>query len=309
MVNNVTQPKTTGVLIQPRHKIQHFAIGNFIIYLLLLLMSLSTILPFWHVLMYSFSPNASPADIKFLLYPKGFGFDGYTVVFSNPNIMRAYLNSIIVTVGGTVASIVVTAMAAYAISRKGLPGRKIISTMFFVTLLFGGGLIPTYFVVKEVGLMDNLLALIIPRLVGTYYLFIMRNFYISLPVELEESARIDGANDIAIFFRIILGLSLPVLAVMVLFHAVDYWNSWFEAMIYIRQRALYPLQLVLREILVAFDMQAYGAQSGGTWSMKQSTAEVIRMAVVVVSVGPILMIYPFLQKYFVKGIMIGAIKS
>ena len=280
-------------------KIRIFPIVNNVF---LVAIALTMFLPFWHVLMYSFSPGADSATVKFLFWIDGFGLDGYKSVMQTDNILRAYLNTIIITNTGTFASVLCTAMAAYSLSKKNFVWRRFFTVFIFITMIFGGGLIPTYYVVRGLGLVDTLASMIIPRLVNAYYIILMRNFFISLPASLEESAKIDGANDITVFFRLVVPISKPLIATMVLFHAVEYWNIWFDGLIYVNNRNLYPLQLVLRNILYQQD-QIFAP------GMMPAMAEVVKMACIIVSTAPILFAYPFLQKYFVKGIMIGAVKS
>ena len=287
---------------------RHWSVGRVVNYLLLFICALFTLYPFWYVLMYSFSPNVDPAKIGLLVWPKGFGVDGYQRVFATNDVMQAYLNTIFVAVVGAVVSIVMTAMAGYALSRRQLQGRIVITFIIFFTMLFNGGIIPTFILVKRLGLVNTLWALIIPRAVNAYYLFIMRNFLGSIPDSLEESAKLDGANDLVIFARIIVPVSMSIFATIILFYMVDYWNSFFDAIIYINERSKFTLQVILREILIQFDSSRFGGASGA-WSMQPSMAEVVRMTVVIVATGPIILVYPFLQKYFIKGVLIGSIKG
>ena len=281
-----------------KHKI---TVPKAIIYLALIILSLTMILPFWHILMYSFSPGADAAKSHFMFWPQGFGFEGYRQIFSNDLILTGYWNTIQVTVIGTVLSVGLTMMAAYGLSKKDLPFRGFFTTFIFITMIFGGGLIAQYYTVKSVGLIDTIASMYVPRLVNGFYLIIMRNFFEEIPPSLEESAKLDGANDVKIFARIIIPLSMPLISTMILFHAVEYWNSWYDALLYINVSEKQPLQLLLRGMLVQQNLSQFG-------TFLPSMAEVVKMVAVVITTLPILLVYPFLQKYFIKGVMIGAIK-
>lgn len=278
--------------------------------LILTAVALSTLYPFWYVLIYSLSSEVLKSSPGILIWPEGFSLDAYEFVFTANNaIMRAYANSIFVTVTGTVLAVLITGMAGYALTKNYIIGYKAIASLMFFTMLFHGGLIPTYLLVSGIGLTDSLWALILPNVVSVFNLFLMRAFFLSLPESIEESAKIDGANDMMIFIRIVLPVSLPILATMALFYSVAYWNSFFDAMIYIDSRSRYTLPLILREALVAFDMTNIAANSGGAWSMTQDVGERVRMSLIIITTGPILLVYPFLQRYFIKGILLGAVKG
>ncbi|MCI1777270.1 MAG: carbohydrate ABC transporter permease, partial [Paenibacillus lautus] len=242
-----------------------------------------------------------------LLWPKGFSLDSYRMVFENPNIIRSYLNTIFYVVVGTTLNILMTALGAYGLSRKNVMWKGAIMMLIVMTMFFDGGLIPKYLLVKNMGLLDTYWALIIPSAMTTWNLIIMRTAFQGVPDALEESARIDGATDWTILFRIIIPLSLPVIAVMVLFYGVWHWNKWFDALIYLRDRDLFPLQLILREILIQNDTSSMMTSVGG--GDRMPVGETIKYATIMVATLPILFLYPFLQKYFVKGVMIGAIKE
>ena len=242
-----------------------------------------------------------------VLAPKGFNIAAYKAVFNNPSILTGYRTTLIVVVFGTILSVFMTALGAFLITRKRFAVKKVVSYMMLFTMFFSGGMIPNYLNVKSFGLDNTLWALILPGAMSAYNMIIMRTSFAGIPDSLEESAMLDGANHFVILIRIILPLSSSVIAVMVLYYAVGHWNSWFNAMIYLRDRAKYPLQLVLREILIQNDTSN---MMNDLSSMEQgSIAETIKYAIIVVGTLPILCVYPFLQKYFVKGVMIGAIKG
>lgn len=278
--------------------------------LIMLLLVFVTLYPLYYVVMCSVSDSSQLMGSRgMMLLPKGFSLAAYASVFSNPNILTGYRTTLIVVVGGTVLSVFMTAIGAFLITRKQFAIKKVMSYMMVFTMFFGGGMIPTYLLVyKWMHLGDTLWALILPVAISTYNMLIMKSNFESLPDSLEEAAKIDGANDITVLFRIILPLSLPILAVMVLFYGVAQWNSWFQAMLYIRTRAKYPLQLILREILLMNDtsgMSGASAAAGDQYMIGES----IKYATIMVATLPILFVYPFIQKYFVKGIMIGAVKG
>jgi putative aldouronate transport system permease protein len=276
--------------------------------ILLCLLSIVTLYPFLYVLFASISTPAEFVQHRgILLWPKGFSLDSYRMVFENPNIIRSYLNTIFYVVVGTTLNILMTALGAYGLSRKNVMWKSTIMMLIVMTMFFDGGLIPKYLLVKNMGLIDTYWALIIPSAMTTWNLIIMRTAFQGIPDALEESARIDGASDWTILFRIIIPLSLPVIAVMVLFYGVWHWNKWFDALIYLRDRNLFPLQLILREILIQNDTSSMMTSVGG--GDRMPVGETIKYATIMVATLPILFLYPFLQKYFVKGVMIGAIKE
>ncbi|UNK16430.1 carbohydrate ABC transporter permease [Paenibacillus sp. N3/727] len=266
--------------------------------------------PLVFVAVASISDPAAVVNGEVWLIPKDITFAGYEKVFSNKEILRGYMNTIIYTVVGTIVNIIMTILAAYPLSRKDLRGRNLITAMFVFTMFFSGGLIPTYLIVKQLGMVNTMWALIIPNAVAIWNIIIMRTFFQqSIPIEVQESAQIDGCSNIKILFKIVLPLSLPVLAVMTLFYSVTHWNSFFNALIYLTEREKYPLQLILREILIQSNMQDMIQTSEESLAKSVMEAESIKYAVVIIANLPVLMLYPFLQRYFVKGMVIGAIKG
>lgn len=277
-------------------------------YTVLTILTICTLYPLVYVLFASLSdPTLYMQHSGILWKPLHFNLNAYRLVFENPMIIRGYLNTFIVLIGGLVLNIILTAFGAYALSRKGLRYRKQFMLFIVFTMFFNGGLIPLYFTVKGLGLTNTLLSLIIPQAISAFNLIIMRTAFEAVPDSLEESAKIDGANEFVILFRIMIPLCMPVMAVMLLYYGVSHWNSWFNAMIYVQDRNLYPLQLVLRELLLLND--ASSMATGASGSEVAVIGETLKHATIIVATVPILCVYPFLQKYFVKGAMIGAIKG
>lgn len=221
-------------------------------------------------------------------------------------ITTGYRNTLIYVVAGTAINLVATAIGAYVLSRRNLYFKNVLMMLIVITMFFGGGLIPTYLLINNLGMLNTIWAMLIPGMIGTFNMIIMRTAFQSVPISLEESAKIDGANDLIILFRIIIPLSMPVIAVMILWYAVGHWNSYFGALIYLRDRELFPLQLVLREILITNTTDSMMTEASGD---RMAIADTIKYATIIVSTLPILLLYPFLQKYFVKGVLIGAIKE
>lgn len=281
----------------------------FILNVGMLLVSIVTLYPFWHVLMYSLSDPRLAMGGGLFLWMKGFSLTSYELLLQSKGIYYAYGNSIFRLVIGTAINIVLTAMLAYPLSIRRFVGRNFITLMIFFTMLFSGGMIPTYLIVKELGLIDSIWSLIIPTALSAWNLIILKNYFQSLPAELEESANIDGAAPIRILFSVILPVSGPVIAAIALFYGVAHWNSYFDAILYINSDAKQVLQVFLRTMLQSSSLQqVQGAESLAS-SIGMVTEESVKMATVVVSVLPMLLVYPFLQKYYVKGVMVGSIKG
>ncbi|MBW4837963.1 MAG: carbohydrate ABC transporter permease [Paenibacillaceae bacterium] len=281
---------------------------NLMNYTLLLLLVMATLYPLLYVLFASFSDPARLLAYKGLLWkPVGFSLEAYRSVLANPGIGVGFRNTLFIVVFGVTVNIFMTALGAYVLSRKNVMWNKVFMFLIVFTMFFGGGLIPMYLVVKGVGLLDSLWSTIIPFAIGTFNLIIMRTSFMGIPDSLEESAKIDGANHFTILFRIILPLSMPVIAVMILYYAVDKWNGWFYASVFIKSRELFPLQLVLREILISnsTDSMSIGATAGDRFQI----GETIKYATIIVATFPIMCVYPFLQRYFVKGVMVGSLKG
>ncbi|CAH1212563.1 L-arabinose transport system permease protein AraQ [Paenibacillus auburnensis] len=280
-----------------------FAAVNFT---LLALIALVTVLPFIHVVAGSFTTSAEIAASKFVLIPKVWSFEAYKFIFSTDTIFKAMGVSIGVTLIGTLFSMFITALMAYGLSRRDLDGRNVVNFLVVFTMLFHGGMIPTFLVVKELGLIDSYAALILPSAISAFNMIILKNFFQNIPEGLEESAKIDGCNDFGILFRIVLPLSMPAIATISLFYAVTYWNTYMSAILYLDDSAKWPIQVLLRQIVVL----ASGMDHSATLDAAVPPPDqAIKMAVIVVATLPILMVYPFLQKHFAKGAMLGSMKG
>jgi ABC-type sugar transport system, permease component len=284
-----------------------FDIFNFIF---LGILTIITIFPFYYVLLISVSDYASANKQLIYIFPTYVNFDSYRLVFEEKAFLNSFLVSVFVTVVGTAFSMFLTMTAAYTLSKKFVPGNKILFTIALIPMFFSGGLIPFYITVQKVGLTNNIFSMIIPAAVSAFYLILLKNYFDDVPVSLEESAKIDGANDMYIFFKIVVPTSIPVVVTISLFYAVDKWNEYFSAMLFISDRNLYPLQLVLREILQNFSQFMGGAMGQEIQKDNMLTYTMsLQMAIVTITTIPIICVYPFLQKHFTKGIMLGAIKE
>lgn len=273
-----------------------------VLVIIMLLFMATIILPFMHVLAVSFSSKEAVMVNKVGLWPVGFTFNTYKQILSDGQFFTAYGNTIYVTVVGTALSLVVSAMAAYALSRKKLVGHKLFSMMITITMFFGGGLIPTYLAVSSYGLINTRWAMILPGLVSTWNLIVLRSFFIAYPKEIIESGQIDGLQEAGVFFRLVLPTSKAALATIGLYYAVAYWNIYMSARLYIRDEELYPIMHLLRTMLNS----ASSLQEESEMRMVEAS---VRYASIVVVVLPIMCVYPWLQKYFVKGVMVGSIKG
>lgn len=276
-------------------------------YSLLALIGLITVLPFIHVMAGSFTTVTELATKQFVLIPTVWSLDAYKYIFSTNTIFRALGVSVFVTLFGTLFSMFLTALMAYGLSRKDLVGRSWIMFMVVFTMLFNGGMIPTFLVVKAMGLIDSLAALIVPTAINAFNLIIMRNFFQNLPDGIEESAKIDGASDWGILFRIVIPLSMPAIATISLFYAVTYWNTYMSAILYLNDAAKWPVQVILRQIVIL--ASGLAADTSGMDDFVRPPEQTVKMAVIVVATIPILVVYPFLQKHFAKGALLGSIKG
>lgn len=282
--------------------------GYAIIVTLLVLFAFSTLYPFWHVLMYSVSDSGEAMSGGLFFLPRKPTLLAYRTVLRTRQIFVAYRNTILKTFVGTLLSLVVTALTAFPLSLKRLHGRGVISMYIFFTMLFGGGMIPTFLVVQGLGMVDTFWALIIPGLMSAYNMFILRNYFQQLPPELEESAYIDGATPPVALLFIILPISAPSLAAIAMFYAVGNWNSYLDCLLYTNSGDLQVLQIYLRNLIdSAGAMDSIASISGKETS--QLSAETVKMTTIAVSIIPILIIYPFLQRFYTKGITVGAVKG
>lgn len=278
-----------------------------VLYILLIAMTLSFIIPFLLVLGTSFVTKEEVARRGFVFFPQQWSTMAYDMMlFQNNEVWQAYGVTFFRVVVGTLCSLLVTGTFAYAMSKRDLPGRMFFLVLSFITMIFYGGLIPSYLVIKSLGLIDSVWCFILPNLMSVWNMLILRNFFYSIPESLEESALLDGATPMTIFFRIIVPLSMPAIATIGLFYAVDQWNSWFDAAIWINDPNKYPLQMVLRKYVLmssTYDLKFDLATGAKPPDMG------IKSAIVVISTVPMLCIYPFIQKYFVKGVMVGSVKG
>lgn len=280
---------------------------NVISYSVITLLILVCLYPIWYVACASITdPTIVAAAKGILLWPQGLTFDAYAEVFQDAEIWSGYANTLLYTVVGTILNVVLTAMVAYALAHRDLLFKKPLTLFITFTMFFNGGMIPTYLVIRNMGLLDTRFAALLPGMVSVFNFMVMRTQFESVPEALEESAKLDSANYWTIFTRIILPVSGATLAVMVLFYGVTHWNSWFNEMLYMpNDRTKWPLALITREIIVA--SSAAAVSEGGV--MTQEKADAIKYATIMVSTLPILCLYPFLQKYFVKGVMVGSVKG
>jgi putative aldouronate transport system permease protein len=282
---------------------------NVVLYALTFLILVIVLYPLLFVLSASFSDPTAILLGEVWLWPKGFHFEGYLRVFENAEVWTGYRNTLIYTSFGTLINILLTVLAAYPLSRRDLPGRNALMLLIAITMFFNGGLIPTYLLVKNIGIVDTIWAMLIPNAIATYNLIIMRTFFQNgIPYELQESAWVDGCSNFRMLLTIVLPLSKPILAVMLLFYGVSHWNAFFQALIYLRDSELFPLQLILRQILIMNQSDQMGIEGVGH-DERLLISESIKYALIIVSSIPVLLIYPFVQKYFVQGVMIGAIKG
>jgi putative aldouronate transport system permease protein len=274
---------------------------------LLLLIALSMLFPFVYIFAVSFSSLEEVLKNELLLWPKEWVTDAYRYILSSEQFIRSFFVTVFVTVVGTFVNMAFTTTMAYGLSRP-VPGQKQLLFMVVFTLLFSAGMIPTYMVVRATGLIDSLWALILPAAINPFNLIVMRQFFLNIPEELHEAAIIDGANHLQIFWRIILPLSKPALAAISLFYAVVHWNNYFSAILYINDPAKWPLQVILRQIVIVNEPNA--ALRGGQQMLENPPPpETVQMAAILLATLPILFVYPFLQRYFVKGVMLGSVKE
>lgn len=272
--------------------------------------TLVVLYPIVYIISSSFSSANAIISGKVWLFPVEPNFNAYTAVFKNKQVLGGYMNSIIYTAGGTLISVVLTIAAAYPLSRKFLPGRKFFTAMFVFTMLFSGGLIPTYFVVRNMHLIDTRWAIVLPNALSIWNLMVTLTYFkTSLSEELFEAATLEGASDMRILTSIVLPLSQAIIAVIGLYYAIGLWNSYFDALIYLKSSDKFPLQIILRNILISNQADLSMGADMVAMARRQGMADVMKFALIVISSAPLLMVYPFVQKYFVKGVMLGSIKG
>lgn len=293
--------------INKKKKDGRLSIWTVLNYLVIILVVLACLYPFLNVLSYSLSSNQAIMSGKVTYYPIEPQLTAYKEILKQSQIWTSMRVSVLITGFGTLLGLFLTICAAYALSKDKLKGRKIINGFILFTMYFSGGIIPTFLVVKNLGMYDTLTSLVIPSSMNVFNFIVMRTFFRGIPKELEEAAYLDGANDLQVLFRVVLPLSVPIIATIGLFYAVSYWNEYFSSLIYIQTPEKFTLQLRLRQMLFAGELnQISGAAEGlGT----QVMPEALKMASIVVSTIPILLVYPWLQKYFVKGVMLGSVKG
>lgn len=280
---------------------------NTVNYSLLILVSLITVIPFVYIVSMSFATPEEVAKGGMLLFPSKFTLGAYKYIFSTDTMVRSILISIYITVFGTLINLLLTSFTAYPLAKASLRGRRTILLIVLITMLFSGGLIPTYFVVKAFGMINTYWSLMIPSAISAFNLIVLKNFFQQIPDSLIDSAKIDGCNDVGILFRIILPLSMPAMATFGLFYAVGHWNTFFNAVMYMNDAEKFPVQVILRQIVLLSQDQI-----GNTTSQQDPTdflPQTIRMASIVVATVPIVLVYPFLQKHFAKGVLLGSVKG
>ncbi|MDD6485244.1 MAG: carbohydrate ABC transporter permease [Clostridiales bacterium] len=280
-------------------------IGEIVIYLVLTILAIVMVVPFIYVIASSFATDTEIQTSPIFLIPKEPTVAAYKTVFGptmKHTVVRSLVVSVLVTVFGTITNLFFTATMAYALSKSDLPGKKFFLNLVLFTMVFGGGMSPTFLLVKSLGLYDTYAALVLPGAISAYNMLIVRNFFMDLPRELNEAASIDGCSEIGIFVKIALPLSLPCLATFGLMYGVGHWNNYFGALLYLEDQAKYPFQLVLRNIV----MQTAETTTSANQELPEDS---LKMAVIVIGTVPILCVYPFLQKYFAAGVMVGAVKG
>lgn len=300
-----------GILKKANLGSRAFDVINVVIMLFILVVVLYPIL---NIIATSLSGTKYISSGSVTIWPKGFNLEAYATVFKDQYIFKGYLNSIIYAVGSTGIMLLFTALLAYPLTIPGLAGKKFVTIFLMITMFFGGGLIPTYLLMRNLHLLDTIWVMIIPGAISTYNVFLFRTFFLNIPAELKDSAYIDGANDLVVLFKIILPLSKALFATFALFGLVGSWNGWFEALIYLRDQDKYPLQMVLRNYLFTLDTTAIQGRVGSGSVAINAPGEAldpkaVRMSVIVITMFPIMCIYPFFQKHFTKGVFVGSIKG
>ncbi|MEH6992461.1 carbohydrate ABC transporter permease [Neobacillus drentensis] len=275
--------------------------------ILMVTFTIIIIVPIWNVLVSSFSSGKALAEGGFVFWPKEFSLENYRAVFRDDGIWQAFFISVAKTVIGASTHVLFCAMVAYSYSKKHIKGRKLFMAMGVITMFFGGGMVPTYLLIKSLGLLNSFWVYIIPALFSFFDVIILMNFFRSIPDSLEDSAKIDGAGDWKIFLKIFLPLSKPALATIALFNGVGQWNDFFTTKLYITDKALYPLQMKIYEIIV--QSQTHTMQNIGSSVVIETTAKGVQLATIVITTLPIILIYPLLQKHFISGMMLGAVKE
>ncbi|ACT04198.1 carbohydrate ABC transporter permease [Paenibacillus sp. JDR-2] len=298
-----------NLAIQPKKSGNSDKLLEILLYIWAAIVLIIVLYPLYFIIIASFSDPSAVGNGKVWLFPKGFTVDGYKELLNHSNIWIGYRNTIVYTVVGTLIGLIVNVSAGYALSRKDLVGRKFLSLFFIFTMFFNGGLVPTFLTIRDFHLYDTFLVMVLPFSVAVFDIIVARTFFrTGIPTELWEAAQIDGCGNLRFYAQMVLPLSKPIIAVLALWFAVGQWNSYFNALIYLQDKNLYPLQLILRDILVTNQMQT-ALGTGEAAQIALRLANLLRYSVIIVATVPIMCIYPFVQKHFNKGVMIGAVKE
>ena len=290
-------------------KLNRITVGDIMIGILMLVICFVSLYPVWYTVVISFNDSGDALRGGIYWWPRKFSLESYKTVFQDTTIIRAFAVTVLRTLIGTVTSVFFTAMVGYALSKKHIMGNKFYTILGTITMFFGGGLIPYFITLKNLGLYNNFLVYIIPSLFNFYNMIVFRSFFNELPAGLEESARLDGANDLMIFIRIVIPLSAPVIATIALFNGVGHWNDYFTGVMYINDAELQPIQTYLFRIIASASASKTVVAMPAGVTAQQVSSQSVRLATMVVTTFPIMCVYPFLQKYFVKGMLIGSIKG
>lgn len=283
---------------------QIFDIANYGFMLVLIFL---TLYPLFYLFVVSISDGDAVSKGMVHFWPVGVNFNTYELILSDPSIIKSYGNTLLYTSVGTLINMIMTILCAYPLSKQEMYGRSVFTVMIVITMFFSGGLIPGYLLVYNLGMMNTMWAVVVPGAISAWNMFIMRTSFQSIPKELFESATIDGANIWRILWKIVLSVSIPMIATISMFYAVGHWNSYFSALIYLNEKAKYPMQILLRNLVIEGDMSTQTQELSGAYAAV--TATNIKYAVIIIAIAPILMVYPFIQKYFIKGVMIGSLKG
>jgi len=292
------------VFIKTKRYINDDSVFGFFIYFMLFLWTMMIVFPLFYIIISSFSTKAEILNRGFFLIPHTWSAGSYRYLASNSSFRTSFQNSVIITTAGTMFSITITTFMAYGLSKRWLPGRRVINFLVLFAMLFAGGMIPTYLVVKTLGLVNSYWALWCLNAVAPFNMIVMKNFFLNMQQELEDAAKIDGCGEWRLFLKIILPLAKPVIATFTLYYMVAYWNSYFQSILYLNSSSKWPLQVYLRQMLIETTDSHMEAESGGF-----EYGPPVKMAAVIVTAFPLLVIYPFLQKYFVQGVMLGSVKG
>lgn len=282
----------------------------FITNALLAVTTLIILYPLIYIISASFSSPNAVSSGKVILFPVEFSLEGYEAVFKNKMVVSGYANSLFYTIAGTIINVGLTLIAAYPLSRKDLPGKNILMFIFSFTMIFNGGIIPNYILIRDLGMINTRWAMLLPGAISVYNMIVTRTFFQSnIPIELYEATSLDGGSDFKYFTSVVLPLSKAVIAVISLFYALSHWNAFFNAFLYLNNKSLFPLQIVLRDILISTSIDPSLVLDPETMAARQGLADLLKYSLIVVASAPMICLYPFVQKFFIKGVMIGSIKG